>query len=268
MDNEKISKPLFNDDVRHSIDNVEERWGREKQRRRKLMLKLSPILLLVIVGCYLGVAKYCHIFPFSLEKQYAEEERLRQEAENKKAPSRTLGFNEAKLQVKLVVEDIYLMNREWNDVFDELADTKPSEVYIEIWLYKKLPDEDKKLFSPFGASMLINGKSSITYTDEKGVKKNLEICSKKEDLSCNALTMALILNQAYNDTYGKNETIIDIKHFLEDIKQAEEIRKKNALPEVIIPKDTKPAEEAKEVKIDTTGGDPIVLPKLEMKVKE
>ncbi|MBQ9368818.1 MAG: hypothetical protein IJT83_13640 [Victivallales bacterium] len=268
MDNEKISKPLFNDDVRHSIDNVEERWGREKQRRRKLMLKLSPILLLVIVGCYLGVAKYCHIFPFSLEKQYAEEERLRQEAENKKAPSRTLGFNEAKLQVKLVVEDIYLMNMEWNDVFDELADTKPSEVYIEIWLYKKLPDEDKKLFSPFGASMLINGKSSITYTDEKGVKKTLEICSKKEDLSCNALTMALILNQAYNDTYGKNETIIDIKHFLEDIKQAEEIRKKNALPEVIIPKDTKPAEEAKEVKIDTTGGDPIVLPKLEMKVKE
>ena len=70
----------------------------------------------------------------------AEEERLRQEAENKKAPSRTLGFNEAKLQVKLVVEDIYLMNMEWNDVFDELADTKPSEVYIEIWLYKKLPD--------------------------------------------------------------------------------------------------------------------------------
>ncbi|MBR4221141.1 MAG: hypothetical protein IKR81_08310, partial [Victivallales bacterium] len=120
----------------------------------------------------------------------------------------------------------------------------------------------------FGASMLINGKSSITYTDEKGVKKTLEICSKKEDLSCNALTMALILNQAYTDTYGKNETIIDIKHFLEDIKQAEEIRKKNALPEVIIPKDTKPAEEAKEVKIDTTGGDPIVLPKLEMKVKE
>ena len=111
-----------------------------------------------------------------------------QEAENKKAPSRTLGFNEAKLQVKLVVEDIYLMNMEWNDVFDELADTKPSEVYIEIWLYKKLPDEDKKLFSPFGASMLINGKSSITYTDEKGVKKTLEICSKKEDLSCNALT--------------------------------------------------------------------------------
>ncbi len=267
MDNERISKPLFNDDVRHSIDNVEERWGREKQRRRKLMLKLSPILILIIIGCYLGVAKYCHIVPFSLEKQYAEEERLRQEAENKKAPSRTFGYNEAKLQIKVVVEDIFLMNMDWSDVFEEFADTKPSEVYIEIWLYKKLTDEDKKLFQQFGSSMRINGKDSVTYTDEKGEKKTLTICGK-EDLSCSALTMALILNQAYNDTYGKNETVVDIKHFLEEIKEAEEHHKRTALPEVVLPKDTKPAEENKEAKIDTTGGAPIVLPKLEMKVKE
>ena len=86
MDNEKISKPLFNDDVRHSIDNVEERWGREKRRRRRLMLKLSPILILIIIGCYLGVARYCRIFPFSLEKQYAEEARLQKEAEARQAP--------------------------------------------------------------------------------------------------------------------------------------------------------------------------------------
>ena len=267
MDNERISKPLFNDDVRHSIDNVEERWGREKQRRRKLMLKLSPILILIIVGCYLGVARYCHIFPFSLEKQYAEEERLRQEAENRKAPSKTFGYEEAKLQIKVVVEDIYLMNMDWSGVFEELADAKPSEVYIEVWLYKKLPDEEKKLFTNGAASILINGKSSITYTDEKGVKQTAVTCSKL-DFSCNALTMALILNQAYNDTYGKNETVVDLKPYLDEIKEAEEIHKRNALPEVVLPKDIKPAEETKEVKIDTTGGAPIVLPKLEMKVKE
>ena len=267
MDNEKISQPLFNDDVRHSIDNVEERWGREKQRRRKLMLKLSPILLLIIVGCYLGVARYCHIFPFSLEKQYAEEERLRQEAENKKAPTRTFGYDEAPLQIKVVVDDIYMMNMDWGDVFEELADAKPSEVYIEVWLYKKLPDEEKKQFANGATCILINGKSSITYTDEKGVKKTAVTCSKT-DFSCDALTMGLILNQAYNDTYGTNETVIDIKPYIDDIKHAEEIRKKNALPEVVLPKDTKPAEENKEAKIDTTGGDPIVLPKLEMKVKE
>ena len=50
MDNEKISKPLFDNDVRHSIESVEFRWAREQQRRRRLMLKLSPILILVIVG--------------------------------------------------------------------------------------------------------------------------------------------------------------------------------------------------------------------------
>ena len=267
MDNEKISKPLFNDDVRHSIDNVEERWGREKRRRRRLMLKLSPILILIIIGCYLGVARYCRIFPFSLEKQYAEEARLQKEAEARQAPSTTLGYEEAKMKIKVVVEDIYLMNMDWNGVFEELTDAKPSEVYIEVWLYKKLPDEEKKLFKEGASSMLINGKNTIAYTDENGKKQTVTTCSKA-DFSCSGLTMALILNQAYNDIYGKNEQAIDLAPYLNEVKEAEEIRKKNALPEVILPKDTKPAEETKEVQIDTTGGAPIVLPKLEMKLGE
>lgn len=267
MDQEKLSKPLFDNDVRHSIDSVDIRWGKEKQRRRKLMLKLSPILILIIIGCYLGVARYCHIFPFSLEKQYEEEARLRKAEEAKQAPSNTLGYEDAKMKVKVVVEDIYLMNMEWNGVFEELTDAKPSEVYIEVWLYKKLPDEEKKQFKEGASAILINGKNTITYTDENDKKQTAITCSKT-DFNCSGLTMALILNQAYNDIYGKNEQAIDLAPYLKDVREAEEIRKKNALPEVILPKDTKPAEEAKEVKIDTTGGAPIVLPRLEMKVGE
>ena len=269
MDNEKISKSLFDDDVRHSIESVELRWAREKERRRRLMLKLSPILVIIIIGCYLGVARYCRIFPFSLEKQYAEEERLREENEKKEVPSRTMGFEEAKLKIKVVLEELFIMDQDWSDVFDALIDAKPSEAYIEIWLYKKLPAAEKAKFHENVTSMTINGQNKITYLNEKGEKKEA-ITNGQSEFSCNALTLANIFNQAYMDTYGSTEKPIDLTPFLDEIKQAEEYHKKNALPELILPKDTQPAKEAeaKKVKIDTAGGDPITLPKLEMKLGE
>ena len=233
------------------------------------MLKLSPVLFIIIIGCYLGVARYCHVFPFSLDKKYAEEERLRQAEEAKQVPSKTMGFEGAKLKIKVVIEEFFLLNQDWSEVFDALIDAKPSEAYIEIWLHKKLPAADKANFRENVTCMTINGKNKVSYVNDKGEKKEA-ILNGAEEFSCDALTMANILNQEYMETYGSTEKPIDLAPFLAELKNAEESHRKNALPELILPKDTQPAKEAeaKNIKVDTTGGDPITLPKLEMRLGE
>ena len=192
-DNQNKPQSLFGDnDIRHSLETVNERWEREKSRRIRLATKIALPIALVLLAAWLITAKIFTYFPFYPVYIIEEEEETETpaKAEENKAPAPVEKMGNEEAQVKLYVgipKDPGKIPDTFLAILHEATDTKPSQIYVEVWKEENAPywlrdafhsgmkmaltigstepmepvDTDSKLIN------LINDQYSMTYKDDR-----------------------------------------------------------------------------------------------------
>jgi len=145
-------RSLFgDDDVRYSVDTVDERWGREMSRRKRLAAKIVLPVALTLICVWLVTAKKYEYFPFQkpMEMPPSIEELEARKPKDKPEPIEKMGNEEAKLSFCVTfpekegkIPDNFLA------ILHEATDTKPSQIYAEIWAEKDAPEWLKQSMSP------------------------------------------------------------------------------------------------------------------------
>ena len=177
-DKQNKPQPLFGDnDIRHSVETVNERWEREKSRRKRLATKIVLPVALVLVCTWLVTAKIFEYFPFQrVFEMPPMPEELEGKSDNAKAePVEKMGNSEAKIQFTVVYPDKEgKLPEKILAIFHEATDTKPSQLYAEIWDEAHAPQWLKDALAPgakFGVG--VNGTPVFDTIDNEGKLINL-----------------------------------------------------------------------------------------------
>ena len=263
---ERKSGSLFDDnDIRHSVDTVEERWKNESLRRRKLAIKYGLPIVIVLLAAWLIPAKICRFFPFekSIEEEKAEFEAMQKKSEESKTPYRSKRGNpDAKMKMYIVLYPRDELSLGLDDVIDKALSNRPSELYIETWEIDKLQDEELiKLFKENSmAGFVINGKHNFTYTNFRGIEKTYDSVNKNPHNLLD-VELAYILNAEYKRIYNTDKDIYDLSKLVAAAKS--DVEKKKNGPEKVITDESELTEEDKE-----DGSGSIVLPGFQMQLNK
>ncbi len=263
MEDKHISKSLFGDDVRHSVETVEERWQRERRRRVRLMAMICVPLAVVLLGGWLVAAWHFKAFPFASKSGQPGETT----AENGEKPhySSKFGYEGARLKIINVFSGMTPTPDEIDEVYGMLIDDYPSEVYLESWDLKNLPPDMRALFpSEMHIGFLINGSHVFTYTDENGETQTYDSITNSA-LDCDGIKFGCIFNSEYKRIYNTDKNAVDVQIFIDRRDKRKKAIDDAKLPEIKTGEDLEYEDEVEE-KTDGGGEEPgkdsIVLPKL------
>ena len=263
---DKNSDSLFDSgDVRHSVDTVEERWRNESHRRRRLAIRVGLPIVVVLLTAWLIPAKICRFFPFekSVEEEKAEFEAMREAAEANKPPYiRKEGNEDAKMKNSIVLLQRDDISMGWGDVINKALDTRPSELYLEVWEIDKLQDQTLiDLFKKDSmVGFVINGKHNFTFTNFRGQVKTYESINK-DPHSLKDVDFAYILNSEYKRIYNTDKDIYDLTKLTE--AATGDLIKKKTGPETVVTDESELTEEDKE-----DGSGSIVLPSFQFQLED
>lgn len=175
-DKQNKPQPLFGDnDIRHSVETVNERWEREMSRRKRLATKIVLPVALVLVCTWLVTAKVFEYFPFQhvYEMPPMPEDPIEQTTDA--TPVEKMGNSEAKIQFTVVYSDKEgKLPEKILAIFHEATDTKPSQLYVEVWDEKHAPQWLKDALAPgakFGVG--VNGNPVFDTIDNESKLINL-----------------------------------------------------------------------------------------------
>ncbi|MBO4512309.1 MAG: hypothetical protein J5746_06055 [Victivallales bacterium] len=175
-DKQNKPQPLFGDnDIRHSVETVNERWEREMSRRKRLATKIVLPVALVLVCTWLVTAKIFEYFPFQhvYEMPPMPEDPIEQSTDA--TPVEKMGNSEAKIQFTVVYSDKEgKLPEKILAIFHEATDTKPSQLYAEVWDEKHAPQWLKDSLAPgakFGVG--VNGNPVFDTIDNESKLINL-----------------------------------------------------------------------------------------------
>lgn len=177
-DRQNRPQPLFGEnDIRHSVETVNERWEREMSRRRRLATKIVLPVAIVLVCTWLVTAKIFEYFPFQrvFEMPPMPEEQSEQGGKTEAEPVEKMGNPEAKIQFTVMYFDKEgKLPDKILAILHEATDTKPSQLYAEVWDEKHAPQWLKAAVesgAKFGIG--VNGSPVFDAIDNEGKLINL-----------------------------------------------------------------------------------------------